>query len=292
MKNKIISNTIMFIVILLFVNLFGRIFGASNNLVGVTILVSILVLMQEDLTKNLYNNFIKLLFINLISGIFSNISSHHIYLGLVLNFVVLLLIGYFLTSKLNKVILVPFGLQYLFMLYTPVTGTDFTKRLIGLATGAFLIMLVQLVVYRKSKNNKVEGSKVENTNIEKASLKDNTINKESEYIRIFNKFDIHHVRGAYAIRVALITTIAVFLVALFNLAQGRWIVYTIFAVTELYSEHCRVRSKQRLQGTIIGVIIIMLLFMVIKDNAIRGLLVLLAGYLDSYTTNYRDKLYV
>ena len=57
MKNKIISNTIMFIVILLFVNLFGRIFGASNNLVGVTILVSILVLMQEDLTKNLYNNF-------------------------------------------------------------------------------------------------------------------------------------------------------------------------------------------------------------------------------------------
>ena len=290
MKNKIISNTIMFIVILLFVNLFGRIFGASNNLVGVTILVSILVLMQEDLTKNLYNNFIKLLFINLISVIFSNISSHHIYLGLVLNFVVLLLIGYFLTSKLNKVILVPFGLQYLFMLYTPVTGTDFTKRLIGLATGAFLIMLVQLVVYRKSKNNKVEGSKVENTNIEKASLKDNTINKESEYIRIFNKFDIHHVRGAYAIRVALITTIAVFLVALFNLAQGRWIVYTIFAVTELYSEHCRVRSKQRLQGTIIGVIIIMLLFMVIKDNAIRGLLVLLAGYLDSYTTNYRDKI--
>ena len=178
MKNKIISNTIMFIVILLFVNLFGRIFGASNNLVGVTILVSILVLMQEDLTKNLYNNFIKLLFINLISGIFSNISSHHIYLGLVLNFVVLLLIGYFLTSKLNKVILVPFGLQYLFMLYTPVTGTDFTKRLIGLATGAFLIMLVQLEVYRKSKNNKDEGSKVENTNIEKASLKDNTINKE------------------------------------------------------------------------------------------------------------------
>ena len=50
-------------------------------------------------------------------------------MGLVLNFVVLLLIGYFLTSKLNKVILVPFGLQYLFMLYTPVTGNDFIKRL-------------------------------------------------------------------------------------------------------------------------------------------------------------------
>ena len=290
MKKKIISNTRMFLIILLFVNLFGGIFGKSNILVGVTVLVSILVLKHQDLTKNLYSNLIKLLFINLISGFFSHIASHYMYLGLVLNFSILLLIGYFLTPELHKGIIVPFGLQYLFMLYTPVTGTDFTKRLIGLATGAFLIMLVQLVVYRKSKNNKVEGSKVENTNIEKASLKDNTINKESEYIRIFNKFDIHRVRGAYAIRVALITTIAVFLVAFFNLAQGRWIVYTVFALTELYSEHCRVRSKQRLQGTIIGVIIIMLLFMVIKDNAIRGLLVLLSGYLDSYTNNYRDKI--
>mgnify|MGYP001098606653 FL=1 len=81
-----------------------------------------------------------------------------------------------------------------------------------------------------------------------------------------------------------------FLVDYFNLAQGRWIVYTIFSLTELYSEHCRIRSKQRLQGTVIGIIIIMLLFTVIKDSAIRGLIVLLGGYLDTYTTNYRDKI--
>ena len=34
----------------------------------------------------------------------------------------------------------------------------------------------------------------------------------------------------------------------------------------------------------------MLLFVVIKDNTIRGLIVLLGGYLDTYTTNYRDKI--
>ena len=38
------------------------------------------------------------------------------------------------------------------------------------------------------------------------------------------------------------------------------------------------------------VIIIILLLTVIKDNTIRGLLVLLTGYLGSYTTNYRDKI--
>lgn len=289
MKKKIISNTIIFLVILLFVNGFKFIFGSNNSLVGVTIIISILVLMQEDLTKNLSSNLIKLLFMNLISGVFSNIATHNMYLGLILNFSILLLIGYSLTSKLNKVMVVPFGLQYLFMLYTPVTGSDFTKRLVGLATGALLIMLVQLIIYKGSKNNKVEDSKVENT-INNESNSFNEDKKENEYIRMFNKFNIHHVRGAYAIRIALLTTIAVFLVDYFNLAQGRWIVYTIFSLTELYSEHCRVRSKQRLQGTVIGIIIIMLLFTVIKDSAIRGLIVLLGGYLDTYTTNYRDKI--
>ena len=283
MKKKVVSNTIIFLVILLFVKGFEVIFGSNNSLVGVTIIISILVLMQEDLTKNLSSNLMKLLFMNLISGVFSNVATHNMYLGLVLNFSILLLIGYSLTSKLNKVMVVPFGLQYLFMLYTPVAGSDFIKRLVGLATGAILIMLVQLVIYRGSKNNKVEGSEIENAI-------NNENKEENEYIRIFNKFNIHHVRGAYAIRIALLTTIVVFLVDFFNLAQGRWIVYTIFSLTELYSEHCRVRSKQRLQGTVIGIIIIMLLFVVIKDNAIRGLIVLLGGYLDTYTTNYRDKI--
>lgn len=289
MKKKFISNTIMFLVILLFIKGFEIIFGSNNSLVGVTIIISILVLMQEDLTKNLSSNLIKLLFMNLISGVFSTIASHNMYLGLILNFSILLLIGYSLTPKLNKVMVVPFGLQYLFMLYTPVTGSDFIKRLIGLATGAILIMLVQLVIYRGNKNNKVEDSSVKNT-INNKSKFFNENKKENEYINLFNKFNIHPVRGAYAIRIALLTTIAVFIVDFFNLAQGRWIVYTIFSLTELYSEHCRVRSKQRLQGTVIGIIIIMLLFVVIKDNDIRVLIVLLAGYLDTYTTNYRDKI--
>lgn len=289
MKKKFISNTIMFLVILLFIKGFEIIFGSNNSLVGVTIIISILVLMQDDLTKNLSSNLIKLLFMNLISGVFSTIASHNMYLGLILNFSILLLIGYSLTPKLNKVMVVPFGLQYLFMLYTPVTGSDFIKRLIGLATGAILIMLVQLVIYRGNKNNKVEDSSVKNT-INNKSKFFNENKKENEYIKLFNKFNIHHVRGAYAIRIALITTIAVFIVDFFNLAQGRWIVYTIFSLTELYSEHCRVRSKQRLQGTVIGIIIIMLLFVVIKDNDIRVLIVLLGGYLDTYTTNYRDKI--
>ncbi|WP_301214120.1 FUSC family protein [uncultured Clostridium sp.] len=278
MKNKIIANTINYLAILLFVNVFAAIFGRGNTLIGVTIVVAISILKMEDMTKNFYSNLLKLLFINLISGVFAHLSSHNVYLGLILNFSILLIMGYTLTSQLNKIKLLPFGLQYLFMLYAPVSGNDFVKRLLGLATGAFLVMLVQLITYRKSKK------------LEEPKCQSNTINKENDYILLFNKFNIHNVRGAYAFRVALIITISVFLVDFFKLAQGRWIIYTVFALTELYSENCRIRSKQRFQGTVVGVIIMMILFIFIRDNSIRGLMALIPGYLGSYATNYRDNI--
>ena len=212
MKNKIVANTINYLAILLFVNVFALIFGRGNTLIGVTIVVAISILRLEDMTKNFYSNLFRLLFINLISGVFAHLASHNIYLGLILNFSILLVMGYTLTSKLNKVKLLPFGLQYLFMLYAPVSGNDFVKRLLGLATGAFLVMLVQLITYRKSKR------------LEEPKSQSNTINKENDYILLFNKFNIHNVRGAYAFRVALIITISVFLVDFFKLAQGRWII--------------------------------------------------------------------
>ncbi len=103
MKNKIVANTINYLAILLFVNVFALIFGRGNTLVGVTIVVAISILRLEDMTKNFYSNLFRLLFINLISGVFAHLASHNIYLGLILNFSILLVMGYTLTSKLNKV---------------------------------------------------------------------------------------------------------------------------------------------------------------------------------------------
>ncbi|CEG29431.1 FUSC family protein [Bacillus sp. B-jedd] len=280
MKKKIISNTILFISILAFIKIFAVLFGTANTLVGVTVVVAILVLMQENLTKKPMTNLAKLLFINLTLGILAYISSHNIWLGLIINFAALSGIGYFLSVKLNKNIIVPFGLQYLFMLYTPVDNGDFTKRLLGLAFGAVMIMLVQFIIHRKSVNKQAEESGL----IEE---------KQDQYrcVKIFKKeYKVHVVRGSYAIRIGLLTAITAFLVAFFKIEQGRWIVYTIFSLTELYSEECKTRSAQRLQGTIIGVAIILVLFTFIKDSTVRGLIALLGGYLDSYTRNYKEKM--
>lgn len=279
MWKKIKSNTILFVIILTFVKIFEAIFGAKNTLVGVTVIIAILVLMQEDLTKKPVQNFISLLLLNLLLGLFAHVSSHNMWIGLILNFVTLSGIGYLFSFNLTKVTIIPFGLQYLFMLYTPVSGSDFSKRILGLIFGAVLIMVVQLIIHRKNNNTKIKESEFD----EKEEI--------YKHIQAFGKtFKIHTVRGAYAIRIGLITAITAFAVAFFNLQHGRWIVFTVFSLTELYSENCKIRSKQRLQGTIIGALIIIVLFMLIKNNTIRGLIVLVGGYLDTYTTNYRDKM--
>ena len=267
----------MFGTILLFVKVFERIFGSNNNLVAVTVIISILVLMQEDLTKDFAKNLTRLFLINIILGVFSYLAILNIWTRFIVNFIALSGIGYFLSANMNKVIIVPFGLQYLFMLYTPVTGIDYTKRLLCLGVGSVLIMAVQFLIHRKNDRAKVE-------------KRERNQYDTFEYIQLFEKYKINKVRAAYAFRIGLLTAIAAFIVSYFELQQGRWIVYTIFSLTELYSENCKIRSKQRLQGTIIGAIIILILFMFIKDNTIRGLIVLVGGYLDSYTTNYRDKM--
>ena len=272
----------MFAMILVFINLFGYVFGVKNNLVGITILIILLVLIQEDLTKKPVKNLVNLIGISLASGVLAHLSSHNMWLGLMLNFIVLATIGYFFSSRLNKMMVVPFGLQYLFMLYSPVTGSDFNKRLLGLAVGAVLIMVVQFVIHGKIKHPTDEPFEL----VEK--------NKEDNLYKptvLFGRpYAIHPIRAAYAFRIGLITAITVFIVAFFNLQEGRWIVYTVFSLTELYSENCIIRSKQRVQGTIFGAIIVLFLFIFIKDNSIRALIILIGGYLDSYTTNYRDKM--
>lgn len=282
MVKKITSNTILFLCIVGFVTLFKGLFGEANSLVGVTLIISILILMRENLIKNPVKNFLAIIFLNIISGVFSHVSSQNMWLGLLLNAIVVGGIGYLLSYKLNKMLIIPFGLQYLFMLYTPVVGIDYRKRLIALVVGAIVIMISQFIIHRKNKNIEIDESQLISFDYDK---------DDYEEVNIFNrKFSLHPIRARYAVRIGIIVSLSAFLVSYFKLEQGRWIVYTVFSVTELYSEHCRVRSKQRLEGTLIGAFIVLVLFMFIKDEAIRGLIILLGGYLDTYTTNYRDKI--
>ena len=280
MKNKIIKNTITFILIVTTINVLNFMFDSANSLVGVTIVIIAMIAMGSDLYKTPLQNFFILATINVTLGILSKLASMNIWIGLFINFVSLASIGYFLSFTLNKMFVVPFGLEYLFMLYAPVSGVVYYKRIGELIFGAALVILLQWITHIK------KGS------VQKSEV---FVFKEEDYrykeLSVLNKtFKVSQIRANYAIRIGILTALTAFIVTYFKLTEGRWISYTVFSLTELYAEHCKIRSKQRMQGTIIGGVIVLVLFTIFKATFWRALILLLAGYLNPFADNYRDSM--
>ena len=282
LKKNIISKTVLFLIIMILVVMFNLLFGEDNTLVGVTTVITILMLLGKDLTQNPVKNFLILLGINLALGISSFIAANNVWVGIIIDFSVVSLIGYYFSYAMTKGLILPYGLQYLFMLNSPVDGHIFVKRIYALIFGAIIIMISQFIVNAK-KNNVF---KKENSII--GFNKDEIDSVYKEYALFGKKVKIHTIRASYAIRVGLLTAITSFIALYFKLPEGRWMIYTIFSLTELYSENCKIRAWKRLQGTIIGSAVVIVAFMFIKNPALRGLIILIAGYLSSFASDYRD----
>ncbi len=431
MKNKIITNTIIFIFIIAFVNIFQSLFGAGNSLVGVTIITTGLTLMERDLTIAPLKNFFKILGINLFSLVFSVLAIQNVWLGIIFNFIALFAIGYFFSGNLKKSIVVPFGLQYFFMLFYPAEGEVLFNRFIALIFGSIFIMLIQFVVNKdklfktgtklidKISNRILEKIKLiqdnksfEKENIEilesinylkrviydkrvddyyltsdgiiitdiiwvlerinmlldginieknKSNYKDllndiynevknikdrnlelkdieniklylnredlnkdyinetidliNILYREVENISVLSEkekksikkeyhipyhfhniaihkrnFNIDSAKVRYAIRLGVIGAFTAFIAKFFNLSEGRWMCFTIFSLIQPYVEVSNERVKDRVIGTFIGGVIVLIAFGAIHNQTARAAIILLAGYLDPFSKNYKQKM--
>jgi len=430
MKQLIISKTLLFIFIVLFISGFTSVFGKENSLIGVAIIIAMLMYLERDLTVHPWRNFFVLLGINLLQGIFGHLSAMNLWLGIPLNFIAMFCVGYFFTFNVKKSLYIIFGFQYLFILSTPVPTSDLPLRLLALASGAVLVMIVQLIAnkdklskagtkhlhnicdkliekldsisnghdsaqydqsietsikelrkiifFRRNKGyylsnegrlmlkisacfekmymlfnrfEEVENqeevitacnvafenvkrfidkeqldtemlhvlqNKAKNSNsmyiheladsfellfglleevnaTEKKELKKTEeigdiplrFKKSYQHLKNFNR---NSVSFTYGMRLGITITIAAFISDYFELEQGRWILYTIFSVTQPYSELAKARFPARIVGTLIGVVIFVVLFTIFTDTTTRSLLILLFGYLNSYTVRYRNKI--
>ena len=281
MKKKIITQTCLFIAIVLFVSIFSNIFGSENSLIGVSTVVASLVLLEKNLTHNPLISFIELALTNLLIGILAFIANQHILLGVLINFIALTSIGYIFSYNISKRLIIPFGLQYLFIFYTPIEYSALDTRLLSLFVGAIIVMLLQFIAHiKKERNPETEESLL--------CTEGEDDHDDTTVILFGREFNLHPIRAKYAIRVGLLTAITALITSYFNLEQGKWIAFTVFSITEFYSEHCKIRSKERMKGTLIGALIVVVIFMIIKDSTIRSLVILMAGYLNPFTENYKD----
>lgn len=429
MKQLIISKTLIFIFVLLFVTGFQAVFGQQNVLIGVTTVVALLMYLERDLTVSPGKNLLMLLSINLLQGVLGQLAILNPWIGLPLNFLAMFIVGYFFTSTIKKPFYIAFGLQYLFILTTPVSLGDFPMRLLSLVTGAIVIMITQWLfnrhklskqsdkylvqtcehlqakinLIRDNQENPQLDSKIYSSinelrkiiyfrrikgyylthesrvrlkisvcleklhlilsrtnkkdfhpdaltvlNQELDMIKDfienrtplsnhslDTLDKsftqtENVYIlemlstlkllhelliyidtsestelnkvekvlevpkiyRIhyhhFKNLSKHSVRFTYAIRLGITIAIAAFISDYFHIEDGRWLIFTVFSITQPYSEIAKFRFKERIIGTLIGAAIFIVLFSLFKDPTNRSFLVLIAGYLNSFAVQYRN----
>ena len=426
MRNKIITNTIIFALIVAFISIFSSVFGDENMLVGVGIITIALVLVERDLTIHPVLNTLKLLGVNLILGGFAYLSQANVWLGIPLNFLALFFIGYIFSYNLRKSVVLPFGLNYLFMLYVPVEGTAAANRILALVIGTIIIMAFQFL-FNKNKYSKVgiKGTediyrnillkiedikhdretieidekiqdniksvkkvildkrakdfyltnsgealtdviwtlerisilldeskltndkedyneflnklhhKLENLLINKENTKSlkevieklnlnckyinefdgliDSLNKDMEDVllwdergleltrrdieipRHFNKmlnhkkdFSLKSLRFSFGLRLGIVVSLVGFITSWFNLADGKWMAFTAFVLIQPYYENCKTKAKHRVQGTLIGALIVFISFNLIENTNARLGVVLLAGYLNPFFTNYRN----
>lgn len=168
-KSLIISKTLIFIVVVLLVSSFKAIFKTENSLVGVTTVVLMLVLLEMDLTLNPIKNLLSLISLNLALGLSAFLVSQNAFLGLVLNFSIMMFIGYYFSYELKKPVNMMIGLHYILMMVSPISISQLPLRLSALVAGAFMIMAVQLIA------NKNKLSKTRKTMLN--SIADNTLFK-------------------------------------------------------------------------------------------------------------------
>lgn len=150
MGKKIVGNTVIFLVMLGLILGFSALFGSENTLIGVTTITAVMMFLSKDFSLNPVSTMIKLICFNVLMGVITFFAAKYVWLGIPLNFIALFIIGYRFSYYLSAPSFMPFTLQYVFILCTPVTSAQLPKRLLALAFGAVLIVLTQ-VLFNKNK---------------------------------------------------------------------------------------------------------------------------------------------
>ncbi|MDO7203459.1 FUSC family protein [Paraclostridium bifermentans] len=105
-----------------------------------------------------------------------------------------------------------------------------------------------------------------------------------------NNMSKDSLKFTFALRGAIVTSIGVFIVSIFNIEYGKWLVFSLSSIVQPYLEASKVKGKDRLVGTVIGLVIFEILFYLIKENSARVLVILVVGYISNFQTRYKDQM--
>ena len=107
-----------------------------------------------------------------------------------------------------------------------------------------------------------------------------------ENFNLKNDLSFKSAKFTFAFRGALLLSIGVFLVALFNIENGKWIIFTLAAINQPYLDKANIKLRDRMVGTLVGAAIFFVVYSIVKDDSVRMALLLPVGYAMTYITKY------
>lgn len=98
-----------------------------------------------------------------------------------------------------------------------------------------------------------------------------------------------NLRVAYSLKLAIAVSLIMFIVDLFKIPQGRWIVTSVYVVIQPYEEETLTKAIKRFKGTIIGVILYISIFTFFQHSIPLELLLLILMFLYFVQKDYEKK---
>lgn len=105
-------------------------------------------------------------------------------------------------------------------------------------------------------------------------------------VRLETALDFSPVRAVYALRTALLLSLATLLVQTMTLPHGKWLLFTLASVSLPYADDVPVKIKKRVCATMIGGLVSVLIYGLIPSANGRTAAMMLSGYVSFYFSDY------
>lgn len=266
---KMVINFFILLFIMAFIGAFTSIFGADNNLIGVTAITAILMFLGRDIGYRTKESVLITIFLFTFIGIITSVSRH---LNLVFVFVISLVsifIIMYLTFQphIDFKLYLPFMLLYVFLDGNPVKGS-YAPRIIGCIVAGILIALTMYLTTKKKE--------------EKSELSIKHL--------IEDKIDVHSDRFIFSIKMAIGISVAIIIGRLLNVEKMTWISIVTLSITQSNFSHSKTRIKQRFLSTLLGMLIFVILFEVLQLEKHLGIVTFILGYIYTFAKDYDVKM--
>lgn len=266
-KKLLLDKFILISVILVFVNMYSKIFGSENILIGVTVITAVLMFKEMDLGYNLKQTILLVVGLFTYIGFIASLNSINMFLGFVINLVSIFFTIYFSTENIYTRAYLPFILMYVFMEGNSISESTLLTRVVASFIGGAIIGLTLYVTRKK-----------------KAVSDKNVLDIFKENIDVSNE------RIRFSVKMALGVSLAILIGRIIGAEKGMWISIAVMSLTQPQFEETKERMKKRILSTIIGFAIFIVLFKIIIPSEYIALASMALGYIYTFVEEYGIKM--